>query len=146
MEDKVFYYIYIYCGLSDVSVGFGARSLKIVSATGSRLDTASDLLFYTMMMIKVWDYLVKGLPQHIWYLIYLILFFRLISYTYVFLKHNKLSSRHTISNKATGFLMFMLPFVVKTQYLVPYSYLVLALAYIAEIEEFVFLIKEHRYE
>ena len=49
----MFYYVYIYCGLSDVIDGFVARKLNITSPIGSILDSISDLLFYTVMMIKI---------------------------------------------------------------------------------------------
>ena len=63
-----FFVVYIWCGLSDVLDGFVARKLKIISSFGSKLDSVSDLLFYTVMMLKIWTFLQEGLPQYIWIL------------------------------------------------------------------------------
>ena len=141
VEDKIFMIIYVYCGLSDVLDGFIARKLNIISDIGSKLDTASDLIFYSVMMFKIWHYLKMYLPNHVWVLIYVILLARLLSYLYVYLSRKTLSSPHTIINKVTGLLMFLLPFVVKSDYLVYYSYLILLLAYISEIDEISRIIK-----
>jgi len=138
---NTFIIIYLYCGLSDVLDGFVARKLNIISQTGSKLDSLSDLLYYSVMMSKVWSYLELYLPKYIWILIYLILFFRLMSYLFVLIRDKQLSSRHTKLNKLTGFLMFLLPLVVGSPYLIHYSYLVLAIAYISEYDEIMYIIK-----
>ena len=54
-----FYCFYIWCGFSDILDGFVARTLKITSSFGSKLDTISDLTLYTVMMIKILPYLRK---------------------------------------------------------------------------------------
>lgn len=136
-----FYIAYIYSGLSDVIDGFLARKLHIESDFGRKLDSISDLFFYTTMMIKIWPYLVKYLPQEVWILIWITLGIRIALYLVVSLGQKKLLSNHTYLNKATGASMFLLPFFVEVDFFVPYSEMVLALAIIAALYEIVLVIK-----
>lgn len=137
-----FFVFYVWCGLSDVLDGFVARKLNTVSNFGSKLDSVSDLLFYTTMMLKVWPYLKAYLPLYVWVLIYLVLAIRFLCYVYVGIKYNTFASRHTIFNKITGVLMFLLPFVVNTKYLVYYSLVVLAVGYTSVIDEIIYIINK----
>lgn len=130
-----FFVFYIYAGLSDIADGFIARKLKIESDFGRKLDSISDLFFFTTMMIKLWPYLVMYLPLYVWILIWTILGLRFLLYLYVYISHKTFLSIHTYFNKATGCLMFGLPFMVKTPYFVVYSVLVVAVALIAVIYE-----------
>ena len=108
-----FYIAYIYSGLSDVIDGFIARKLKIESKFGRKLDSVSDLFFYTTMMIKIWPYLVEYLPTYVWAIIWITLAIRVLLYGYGLYKKHVLISNHTIFNKATGLFMFLLPFMCK---------------------------------
>ena len=137
---NAFYVVYTYCGFSDVLDGFVARKLKIISDFGSKLDSASDITFYTVMMIKILPYLKKLLPKYIWILIYSVLFIRFLCYVYVHRTRNEFESRHTIYNKLTGFLMFLLPFLLNQQYFIYYCMLVLLVAYIATVDEIIYML------
>ena len=134
--------IYIWCGISDILDGFVARKLKTVSQLGSKLDSISDLSFYTMMMIKVLPYLRKFLPKYVWALIYLAVGIRFLCYVFVGFSKHYFESRHTIFNKVTSALMFALPFTVESRFLVPYSLVILAAAFIADFEEICFIIRD----
>ena len=137
-----FFVVYTWCGLSDVLDGFVARKLNIISDFGSKLDSISDLLFYSTMMIKVWPYLKKYLPSYVWTLMYVVLAIRLVCYLFVGFKYKAFASRHTILNKVTGAFMFALPFVLKTPYLIYYSLLVLLISYISVFDEIIFIINK----
>ena len=138
----VLFAIYIWCGISDILDGFVARKLKTVSQLGSKLDSISDLSFYTMMMIKVLPYLRKFLPKYVWALIYLAVGIRFLCYVFVGFSKHYFESRHTIFNKVTSALMFALPFTVESRFLVPYSLVILAAAFIADFEEICFIIRD----
>ena len=121
--------------------GFVARKLKTSSELGSRLDSFSDLLLYSVMLYKVWPYLLRDLPRYVIYLIYLVIFIRLLCYIYVGFKTKALEARHTILNKATGLLLFFLPFTINTGYMFIYSVLILTVAYVSSIEEVVHIFR-----
>lgn len=131
----LFYGIYIWCGLSDILDGFVARMFKSQSELGSKLDSVSDLLFYSVMMLKVWRFLRKGLPQYVWIMIYVIVFARFLAYIFVGVRDKVFESRHTPFNKVTGAVLFLLPFFIETPYLIGYSLVVLAIAYFSYFEE-----------
>ena len=145
-SENYFYYVYTYCGISDVLDGLAARSLKIASSLGSTLDSISDLLFYSVMMIKMLPTLNEILPEYIWYFVYAILLIRLFCYAFVYFRMHKLSSRHTIYNKITGLLVFFIPFMIKTPYMFYYSVVIIAIALFAVSEEIYYIrkrIKNH---
>lgn len=136
-----FMIIYIWCGFSDILDGFLARKLHTSSSLGSKLDTVSDLTLYSVMMIKILPYLHKYLPPYMWLYIYLVLAIRGLIYIYIFIRDKKLNSRHTILNKITSVLMFFLYFLVRTRYLVYYSWLILVISYCANAEEIYHIFK-----
>lgn len=49
----VFLVVYAFSGFSDVVDGYLARKLKAESELGSKLDSAADLLFYAVSLIKL---------------------------------------------------------------------------------------------
>lgn len=136
-----FYIAYIYSGLSDVADGFIARKYNIESEFGRKLDSISDLFFYTMMVIKIWPYLVTDLPLYVWIMIYVILGVRVLEYIYKSIVHHELLASHNYLNKTTGALMFCLPFMIKTKKFVVYSTIVVNVALVAAIYEMVLNIK-----
>lgn len=137
-----FYIAYIYAGLSDVLDGFIARKLKIESDFGKKLDSISDLLFFSTMMFKIWPYLVKYLPTYIWVIIWVTLAIRICIYVYVSIKYHTLLSSHSILNKITGMLMFVLPFTLKkVEFFTLYSNVVAIVAFVAALFEIEYIKK-----
>ena len=138
----VFIIAYIYAGLSDVIDGFVARKLHIESDIGRKLDSISDLSFYTVMMIKVWPLLVRYLPDYMWNILWIIVGIRASLYIYTSLRHHELLSNHTIFNKATGALLFLLPFMILSKEFVIYAAVVETVALIAAIYEIFEIVKK----
>lgn len=48
-----FYILYLFCGFTDMIDGKVARKTGAVSRLGARLDTAADLLFLFVCLIKI---------------------------------------------------------------------------------------------
>lgn len=132
---KGFYIVYTYSGISDVLDGFVARKTHSESKLGSILDSISDLLFYTIMMLKIMPYLKKYLPKFVWVIIFFVLFLRICLYALIGITKHKIISNHTYLNKLTGLTMFFLPYMLKTGYFVPYSVMVSMIALIAVMYE-----------
>lgn len=141
---KPFFVVYIISGISDAVDGFVARKLNITSEFGSKLDSVSDILFNGIVLIKVFPYLLRLTPAYIKYLIYIVVGMRLLCYLYVGYIYKKFSSRHTIYNKITSLLLFLLPFAVLTKYLTIYCLIVLMIGFISNIDEIIY-IKKHLY-
>ena len=75
-----FFVIYTLCGISDVLDGVIARAAHITTELGAKLDSAADLLFYSVMMIRMFPVLWERLPRLIWAYVGLVLALRLASY------------------------------------------------------------------
>lgn len=141
---NVYYILHVIVGATDVLDGFVARKLKIASAFGSKLDSLSDILFYSVMLIKISPYLRQAYPRYVWVLINTAIGMRIIIYALVYLKERIFLSRHTILNKTISFLMYLLPFFIPTKYLLPYSFVVIAMAYISNIDELVYFFRSKK--
>lgn len=138
-----FYIVYFLCGLSDVLDGFVARKLNTVSRFGSILDTFSDILFYTMMVIKYWVYLHEIIPYSIWVVVHIIVALRLICYAYMNLVKKQALSRHTIFNKITGFLVFILPFTSQAGFVLYNAIGIIIVSSIGTIDEIIYIVQNY---
>lgn len=135
---KEFFVIYTYCGISDALDGFVARKLKTESKLGSVLDSISDLIFYSMLFYKIWPTLKDVLPAFFFTIIWTIFGIRVSCYAYVYAKEKKFASEHFKLNKITGLMLFVLPYIVKTDFFVYYAAVVCLVAFIAAIYEYRF--------
>ena len=68
----LFFVVYTFTGFTDAIDGFIARKLNQVSVFGSKLDSVSDLTFYSILGIKIFPILLSTLPKIIWYVVALI--------------------------------------------------------------------------
>lgn len=136
-----FYIIYSFCGLTDAVDGFVARKLNVATEFGAKLDSVSDLLFYIVMIVRLLPVLMKVLPGWIWYFALLVVIIRITSYVVSAVKYKKFASIHTFLNKATGFLVFIVPYLIFTPIFFAYSVFVCAVGLIASAQELLFHIK-----
>lgn len=131
----LFYLVYTLYGISDVLDGWIARKTKNTSEFGAKLDSVSDLLFYAVMLIRIFPELWKRLPVKIWIAVGGILLLRLVSYLYVAVRFHRFASLHTYWNKVTGASIFAIPYTLKHSIVVPFCWCVVAIAFIAAIYE-----------
>ncbi len=105
-----FYALYLLCGLSDMIDGAVARRTNSASELGARLDTVSDFVFMTVALIKFVPYL--HIPTWLWIWIGVIAMMKLGNAAWGFVRTKKLVSPHTVLNKVTGLLLFLLPVTI----------------------------------
>lgn len=132
-----FLLIYLLAGITDVLDGWLARKTGTASEFGARLDSIADLLFYAVMLIRIFPVLWERLPVQTWYAVAGILVLRLISYCTAAIKYRRFASLHTWLNKMTGAAVFLLPYILTISSGVVYSWAVCALACAASLEELV---------
>lgn len=130
-----FFVVYIYCGLSDVLDGFIARKAHVTSDLGSKLDSVSDLMFYVIMMLVIMPLLKVKLTIYNWIYIYSLLGIRIAMYVYFGMLKKKMMSNHTVFNKITGFLVFITPFMLLTDYLNIFATFTCTVALVAALYE-----------
>lgn len=136
-----FFIVYSYAGLSDILDGFVARRLGTTSALGSKLDSISDLAFYIVMMIKILPLLIHFLPRYVMMAIYVIFVLRLSIYIYTGVTKRRFLSSHSYYNKATGFMLFFVPFLVTKDFFTYYALVICTIAMISALNEIRFLSK-----
>ena len=105
-----FYVTYLLCGFSDMIDGTVARKTNSVSPLGSELDTAADLVFVTVSLVKLLP--VLHIPKSLWTGIALIGIIKTGNIIRCCAHRKTFLSRHTVMNKITGLLLFLLPFTV----------------------------------
>ncbi len=109
---KRFFVIYTLTGITDVLDGFLARKLKCATEFGAKLDSVADLLFYSVMVLKIMPELYEILPHWIWFIVASVVLVRVISYSVTAVKTRRFMSNHTYLNKLTGLCVFCVPYFV----------------------------------
>lgn len=132
-----FFVIYTFTGLTDAFDGFIARITNSVSELGGKLDSVADLIFYAVMLMKIFPVLYEKLPSEIWVVVAVILVLRLSAYVVSALKHKKFASLHTILNKATSFALFFVPYIISYSIATPICWTICVLAILSSSEELV---------
>ena len=105
-----FYSIYIICGLSDMIDGTIARKTNSTSEIGSKIDTVADLIFVTVSLIKILP--IITLPKWLWLWGGVIAIMRISNIIWGYISKKQFISLHTIMNKVTGLLLFLLPLTI----------------------------------
>ena len=90
--------------------GTVARRTNSASEFGARLDTVSDFVFMTVALIKFVPHL--HIPICLWIWIGVIAMMKLGNAAWGFVRTKKLISPHTVLNKVTGLLLFLLPMTI----------------------------------
>ena len=132
-----FFILYTLCGLSDLLDGWFARFLDATSEFGSKLDSVADLLFYAVMTIMTFPTMLKTLPVHVWVVVSLTFLARIFMYSYVAISQKRFAALHTYLNKATGLMVFCIPFYLRSAYVAACSTVGCIMAALATIEEMI---------
>ena len=114
--------VYTLTGLTDVLDGWVARRTKTAGDFGAKLDSIADLLFFAVMLIRLFPVLLKVLSVQIWYAVAGILILRLIAYCVAAIKYRRFAPLHTWLNKLTGGAVFLLPYMLVFSFGTEYSW------------------------
>ena len=130
-----FYAVYTVSGVSDALDGFTARLTKSTSEFGAKLDSAADLIFYAVMLLKILPLLISMLPGQIWYCVAAVCAIRLCSYILALVKFHRFSALHTFLNKLTGLMLFFVPYLMETRAITGYCIAVCVASGLSSLEE-----------
>ena len=102
-----FYALYIVAGLSDMTDGTVARKTGTVSEFGSKLDTAADFILVAVCLIK----LIPNLHIPTWLIVWIIVIAVIKAFNLIsgYALRKEFIALHTVMNKVTGILLFVLP-------------------------------------
>lgn len=106
-----FLVLYLLCGLTDMIDGTVARKTHSTSSFGAKLDTVADLLFMAAAMVKLLPAI--SVPKWLWGWVGGIAAIKVSNILAGLLKKKQLVAEHTILNKITGSLLFVLPLTLK---------------------------------
>ncbi len=102
-----FYSLYLCGGLSDMLDGFVARRTNTVSEFGSKFDTVSDFVFISCCLMKIVPVLVIPGYLIVWTIVIALVKVVNIVSGFIYLKH--FPAVHSVLNKISGLLLFLLP-------------------------------------
>ena len=128
-----FYALYIAAGLSDMLDGFVARQTDTVSILGARLDTIADFGFVVVCLIKLLP--VLRIPAWLYAWIGIIALIKAVNIVSGFAVQKRFVAVHSVMNKATGALLFLLPLTIPAASLNYSAVIVCAAATFAAIQE-----------
>lgn len=102
-----FYILYLLCGLTDMVDGTIARKTNSDSRFGARLDSIADFVFIMASLVKLLPEI--HVPGWLWIWIPVIAMIKIMNVISGFICRKRLIVEHTVMNKITGVLLFLLP-------------------------------------
>ena len=137
-----FYALYLWCGVSDMVDGTIARRTHSESRLGERLDSAADALFLAVCVIRLAPEI--RFPVWMWVWISLIAVGKAVPLLWCAVRGKPQPVPHTILNKITGFLIFLIPLVMRTVPVIVPASIAAASATAAAIQDAVVLGTRHK--
>ena len=128
-----FYAFYISAGLSDMLDGFAARRTNTVSRFGARLDTMADFVLVVVCLIKLFP--ILSIPAWLYGWIGIIALIKAVNIISGFAVQKRFAAVHSVMNKVTGALLFLLPLTIRVVPLKYSAVVVCAAATFAAIQE-----------
>ena len=128
-----FYSLYLFCGFTDMVDGTIARKTNAESAFGARLDTVADFVFVIVSLIKFLP--AMDIPKWLWGWMAVIAVIRIGNMIFGWIFSRKVIALHTILNKLTGFLLFLLPLSLHVIELKCSAVVVCAVATVSAVQE-----------
>ena len=130
----IFWIIYLLCGQSDVLDAAIARRTDTASRLRERLDTIADIVFVAVWMILFLPAINAG--KCIWIWVDMIATVKFVNIVSGFIVLKAFATKHTLANKVTGILLFLLPMTIQVESIKgPSIILACSLATFAAIQE-----------
>ena len=105
-----FFALYLTAGVSDMVDGMVARRTNTASEFGARLDTAADFVFVVVCLIRLLP--VIEMPTWLYVWIGVIAMIKGINIVSGYVMQRRFVAVHTVMNKVTGALLFVLPLTI----------------------------------
>ena len=102
-----FYSLYITAGLTDMIDGWVARKTNTVSEFGAKLDTVADFVFVVVCLVKLLP--IMDIPTWLYIWIGVIALIKIINIVSGHVVQKQFVAIHSVMNKVTGLLLFILP-------------------------------------
>ena len=102
--------LYLTAGISDMVDGMVARRTNTTSGFGARLDTAADFVFVVICLIRLLP--VMDIPTWLYVWTGVIALIKGINIVSGYVMQKRFVAVHTVMNKVTGALLFVLPLTI----------------------------------
>ncbi len=102
-----FYALYITAGLTDMIDGWVASKTNTISEFGAKLDTVADFVFVVVCLVKLLP--IMDMPTWLYVWIGVIAFIKIINIISGYVVQKQFVAIHSVMNKVTGVLLFVLP-------------------------------------
>ena len=135
-----FYITYILCGFSDMIDGTIARKTNSISKFGSQLDTIADFVFVLVSLFKLLPAI--HIPGWLWIWGGVIAVIKISNIIWGYVSKKQFISMHTIMNKLTGLLLFLLPLTMSFMELKCTAIVVCSIATFSAIQEGFYVIMD----
>ena len=135
-----FYVTYILCGFSDMIDGTIARKTNSTSEFGSQLDTIADLIFVAASLFKLLP--ATHIPGWLWIWGGVIAVIKIGNIIWGYVSKKQFISLHTIMNKVTGLLLFLLPLTISFAESKYVAIVVCSIATLSAIQEGLYVITD----
>ena len=116
-----------------------AKKTNSASEFGAKLDTVADLLFVAVSLIKLLP--IIHIPGWLWIWGSAIAIIKIGNIIWGYVSKKQFIALHTIMNKITGFLLFLLPLTLSLVELKFSSLVVCSIATFAAIQEGVYILR-----
>ena len=113
--------------------GFVARKTDTVSKLGARLDTIADLVLVVVCLIKLLP--ILSLPAWLYGWIGIIALIKVVNIIFGFVVQRKFVAIHSVMNRATGALLFLLLLTIPAVPLKTSAIVVCAAATFSAVQE-----------
>ncbi len=140
-NEKVFFYWFVFCLMTDALDGFIARRFNMQTVFGAKLDSLADFAMYITgiygLLVLKWDIL------HTYrYSFFFLIFYYVFIDLFALVKFKEVSSLHLISSKISGFIQAIFYLSIFTIGFYPVLYWVMfIISTLSFIENMYFLIK-----
>ena len=114
-----------------------ARKTNSISKFGSQLDTVADFIFVVVSIIKLSPAI--HIPGWLWIWSGVIAIIKISNIIWGYVSKKQFISMHTIMNKATGLLLFLLPLTISFVELKYTAIVVCSVATFSAIQEGVYV-------
>lgn len=129
----LFYILYCVAGFTDMIDGVIARKTGSVSEFGSTLDSVADFVFITVCLIKLLP--VLTISTQLWIWVGMIAVTKIINVISGYIIQKRLVVKHTVLNRITGAILFILPLTVSAVDLKYSASIACAVASFAALQE-----------
>ena len=102
--------VFLLGGITDIVDGAVARRMGTESLFGSRLDSLADLIFLVLALLTIIP--AVNVPMWLWIWVAIIIAIKTINVISGFVLTKMLVVEHSLMNKITGMLLFLLPFAL----------------------------------